>query len=370
MIKYDNSMIKDLILEINYTVSEYNMMIENAKIELDNLASEQKELVLEIEDMQQIIESYSENKEDTQSVFSVVDQTDVKSQLMELKAKELNIYISKYEIITERLDSKKFEYNELVRTKDSYADMLVKLQHIKNDVSNQIASINNEIYVKEVKDILQKKRLLEKENSKFKAVFGKMANTYLEPMKSNLEQMKQALNFIQTEPARAKQMLENIYQKLNTVSDEMIRYMDRTANPEPVANLYDRFSNYVSELQKLYPDVIIDAELEELQKIEVISDELNYSLMNLYIAVVNACVLNMHPKSVNLKAIYKDGYIIMNGMIDGEYINFYKEMKEDASSNSAVIYEKVFLLHGSMSCEKKEDGKVMLNIEVPVKNYL
>ena len=370
MITFNCAMLDDLILELNYKISEYNLLIENAKVNVDNLTSEQKELVLEINDMQQIIESYSENKDDTQSIFSPIDQSDVKNQLLELKTKELSLYISKYELTTERLESKSLEYREMVQTKDNYADMLIKLQQIKSDVKEQTASVNNEMYIKELKDIQQKKRLLEKEDAKLKKVMDKIDRNYMDPLKSNLEQMKLALNFIQTDPNRAKQMMETIYHKMDRLANEMGKYKNRIINPEPVVLLQDKFDKYIEEINKLYNDIKVTAQTDKLKLIEEIDVELNQALMSMYVAVVNACILNMKPKYMEFSFDYKDGCIYMNGLIEGTYYNFYKEMKNDKNSNAAVIYEKVFLLHGDFSFGKTEDEKVELSVRVPVKNYL
>ena len=370
MIEINYSLLDKLIHEINYGNSEYNLLLENAKVEIDNLTSEQKELVFQINDMQKIIESYSEHTDVTHSIFSPIEMDNETNQMVELKTKELDLYISKYELTTQQLNSKMFEYNEMKRIKDNYEELLVKLEYIKENLREQISSVNNELYVKELKDIQQKKRLLDKENEKIKTVLKVVDNSYMSPLKSELEQMKLAMNFVQTEPVRAKRMLDSIYMKINSVADEMDNYINSILTPSEITSLYDEFMNHILETTTIYASIKVDVQAEDLKKIEGISNKLNSALLSMYIGMVDACVFNMNPESININFEYKEGYIYMRALIEGEFYDFYKEMKNNKNSNSAVLYEQVFLLHGHMSYEQRETDKVSLVIIVPVKNYM
>ena len=73
---------------------------------------------------------------------------------------------------------------------------------------------------------------------------------------------------------------------------------------------------------------------------------------------------------IYLRFAYEDGYLNVTGKVIGTYINFYNEMKLSPTSIIANMYEKVFLLNGTIVFKNNNDGTFNVKMGIPIKNYL
>lgn len=368
--KITHNEIDDLLTELYQEISDLKIIKEEKKAELTNLINEQKEIMLQINDLQKIMDSYSVKNEDTHAVFSPLNSENQKNELVEVKESQMRIFVAKYELITERVNSRTKEYEELKEAINKQIDYYGKVENIKKSINNQVNTYNNEVYIRDLKEIQQKKRLIQLEYLKYSPVVKKVENLCIEPEKNILTQMKLALSFIQTEPVRAKQILEKSYDELNHVIAATEKYMNKIATVENIKSLSNSLKEYVNDIGEIYSNIKFKMTAYNLQSVDYLDDDLNRCLMGLFRGLINCIILNNNPKEIQLKFAYEDGYLNVTGSIMGDYINFYNEMKSSPNSMIANLYEKVFLLNGDMVFRKNKDNTFSVMINVPIKNYL
>ena len=133
----DYKLIDDLILELNNDISDYTLQKEEIYTQVENLTSEQKELMIQIDDMQKIIDSYSPDKTNTHAVFSPLDSDQIIDESIALKEEEMSLYLSKYEVISEKLESKIAQHEKMSKTIDYLIELLIKVQDIKKFIKKR-----------------------------------------------------------------------------------------------------------------------------------------------------------------------------------------------------------------------------------------
>ena len=364
---YEN--IDQLVRELNEKINALTQQKEKCKTELEIIKNEQKEIMIQIDDMQKIIDSYSQVPEHTHAVFSPLEESETDGTL-EIKEEEMNICLSKYEVICEKIDSKTSQYEKIVENIDQTIELMIKVQNIKTSVKKQIDRENNESYIQEMKEIYQKKRLLDKNRVKYVDVKDNISDSFVKPVEEIMEQLKLAMNFVQTDPNRCKQIYDKAYGELEQKLTELNDYMNKLTKEKKMESLKKEITIYIESLKDIYKSIQMKLELNQVENMDYFDDNLNRYVMHIFTSLVNVCILQTNPTALTIRCSYQDGYFNIILVEIGKYINFYEEMKNKPDSNIAKLYENVFLLNGKMNFQKEKNGMFTVSIKLPIKNYL
>lgn len=366
----DLKLIDELIDNLNSEIDNLTVILDRVKTELLNLETNKKELDLQYEDEQKIIHSYGNENNNSHTVFSPYADEVRTEKISNFKQQELQALSLQIELIDTKLTAKKKEKDYIIEKINAYVDELTYMQSIKLNIKKQVDDYNNEYFVAQLKEILQKKRLINLEKTKYSPIIGKIETQILEPSNDNLSQLKMVLDFIQTDPLRAKQELEKLYKQMSVTVEKTNKLVSKYKYVERDRALCDALNSYIGDLVQIYPDIKFRMTVANLQQINNINMDLNRCLMALFRGLINSFILKCNPTIIYLRFAYEDGYLNITGKVIGTYINFYNEMKTSPTSIIANTYEKVFLLNGNIIFKNNKDGSFNVKLEVPVKNYL
>lgn len=366
----DMKLIDELINNLNSEIDELTVELDKTETELLILETNKKELDLQYEDEQKIINSYSAGKHENHAVFSPFAAENENDELSELKKKEMETLLLQIDLMECKLSAKKSERDYIAEKVNADVDQLTYMQSIKSNIKKQVDDYNNEYFVKQLKEIFQKKRLITLEKTKYSPVVSKMETQVLEPFKENLNQLGLVLNFIQTDPVRAKQELDKMNQQMKVTVDKTSKLIEKYRHVEPDRPLCDSLNSYIGDLVQIYPDIKFRMTVANLKQVNNINMDLNRCLMALFRGLINAFILKCNPLMIYLRFAYEDGYLNVTGKVIGTYINFYNEMKLSPTSIIANMYEKVFLLNGTIVFKNNNDGTFNVKMGIPIKNYL
>ena len=360
-------MIDDYIAQLNEEIDELSVSLDQLHNNMVNAEMELKEASLKVEDIKKIqnIEHESNN---TDAVFSPhsrhefieVDSSDVNLDILlknEANAKE------KYESAEMIFDSVSNRVREKI-------DFISYLETLKKDIKMQIAEYSNEAFITELKEVTQKKRLINLDKSKFDTIVAKSRSTYIDPSRDALKEMMTGINFIEADLVRAKQILTQNHKDLEEIVNKSDSMLNRFLNNEPDKTLLNGLNEYIGEMTHIYPDIKFKITVSNIKPIDMIDSNMNRCLLGFLKGLVNSFILKCNPKEISLKLLYDDGYLTVTGDITGKYINFYQEITDAPNSIVANMYEKVFLLNGVVNFMNKKDGSFSVYSKIPVKNYL
>lgn len=368
--KVDMKLIDDLIEKIDNEIGRLTMQLNRLKTELKNMETEKKALDLQLEDEEKIIHSLDHGNVDSHAAFSPFVSEVHQFEVTDIKKQEIKALTIKQELILQKLHAKEIECNGVIETINIYVDHLTYMEEIKRSIKRQVDDYNNEYFVKELKEIVQKKRLIKLEKTKYSSIISKMEQQILSPSNDTLKQMQLAMSFMQTDPVRARQELDKVYKQMADVVQKTDKLIKNYSFVEPNQPLCDLLNSYIGNLVQIYSDIKIHITVANLKQINNVSADLNRCLMDLFKGLINSFILKCSPIMIYLRFAYDDGYLNITGKIMGTYINFYNEMKNAPSSIIGNMYERVFLLNGSVSFKDNKDGSFHVNVRVPIKNYL
>ena len=364
------SEIDDLIMEYNEEIDTLRIELDKTRTELSNLKIEKKEIDLKIEDQQKIKNAISINNSDINSGFSPFAKNSDNYMESDGKKEEIKYLKQQQEVFELKVERKDFECTVIMDKIDKNIDILSYLQSIKKSINNQVNSYTNSMYIEQLKEIVQKKRLISLEKNKFSPIVSKLESQILTPSKEAANHMKMVLDFMQSDPVRGRQELDKVYQQMNTIIDKTSRLIGKYNNIEKQFSLCESLNNYIGDIVKIYPEIKFHMTVANLEVINNINIDLNRCLMAFIKGMVNSFILKCSPALIYLRYSYVDGYLIITGKIIGKYINFYNEMKNSPNSVVATMYEKIFLLNGIVNFKNNNDGTFNVTSKVPVKNYL
>lgn len=368
--KVDMKLIDDLIENINSEIDSLTIQLNRLKTELRNMETEKKELDLQLEDEEKIIHSLDHGNVDSHAAFSPYASEVHQLEITDIKKEEIKALTIKQEMVTQKLHAKEMECNSVIETINIYVDHLTYMEEIKRSIKRQVDDCNNEYFVKELKEIVQKKRLIKLEKTKYSSIISKLEQQVLMPSNDMLKQMQLAMSFLQTDPVRARQEFDKVYKQMADTVQKTDKLIKNYSFVEPNQALCDLLNSYIGNLVQIYSDIKFNITVANLKQINNVSADLNRCLMDLFKGLINSFILKCAPTVIYLRFAYDDGYLNITGKVNGNYINFYNEMKNAPSSIIGNMYERVFLLNGSVSFKDNKDGSFHVNVRVPIKNYL
>lgn len=360
--------------KIDEYVNQLGEEIDDLSIELDHLHNDMvnaemiyKEVQLKFEDSKKIKEIENASN-DTNAVFSPhskhefinEEQSDID---LEMLTNELNEAKNRYEMAEKLFDSVSNRVREKV-------DTINYLEVIKKDIKNQIAEITNEAFITELKEVTQKKRLIILDKTKYASVITKTDSTCIKPMRDSLKEMMTGINFIEADPVRAKQNLTNSHKEIEDIvnkTETMLYRFNPNIQDKPIL---EALNEYIGEMTHIYSDIIFKITVSNLKQVDMIDGDMNRCLMAFFKGMINSFILKCKPTEINLRYVYDDGFLMITGIVKGNYINFYQEITDAPTSVVSNMYEKVFLLNGSINFTNLKDGSFKVFSKIPVKNYL
>lgn len=363
-------LIDELIENINNEIDSLTMQLNRLKTELKNMETEKKELDLQLEDEEKIIHSLDHGNVDSHAAFSPFASEVHQIEVTDIKKEEIKALTIKQEMVSQKLHAKQMECNSVIETINIYVDHLTYMEEIKKSIKRQVDDYNNEYFVKELKEIVQKKRLIKLEKTKYSSIISKVEQQILMPSNDALKQMQLAMSFLQADPVRARQEFDKVYKLMTDTIQKTDKLIKNYSYVEPNQALCDLLNSYIGNLVQIYSDIKFKITVANLKQINNVSADLNRCLMDLFKGLINSFILKCSPKVINLRFAYDDGYLNITGKVIGNYINFYNEMKNSPSSIIGNMYERVFLLNGTVSFKDNKDGSFHVSVKVPIKNYL
>lgn len=366
----DLHLIDELIETLNEEIDELTIDLERVRTQVGNYETQKKELELRLQDEEKIQQAYNNGNNDSHAAFSPYGQMESIEETSELKQREIELMRVQLDLTLEKLSAKQAECDFVMNQINLDIDRLTCVQEIGRNIKRQVDTYNNEIRVGQMKEMMQKKRLIQLEKTKYSPVVSKIESNVLNPLSDYEKQMKLAMNFISADPARAKMELEKSYKML---SDIIIKTQKMTAKlnyVEPDNALCDSLNSYVGDLTQIYPDIKFHITVANLKLINNINMDLNRCLMAFIRGLINSFILKCNPSMIYIRFAYEEGNLNVKGKVIGTYINFYNEMKASPTSIIANMYEKVFLLNGTIIFTDNKDGTFNVSATIPVKNYL
>lgn len=367
--KFDFSDFDKIISEINASINTLSRELMQSRNELSALDTERREIQLELDDLDKIIASYSSVNSQTRDLFSPVSSDDDQRAEIEEKKSQREAVNLKLSSISEKCSAKELEVDTLTQTAETRAGLLAGVTGAVENLKAQAASAENAQFIKRLKDIVQKKRLISLDKNRYSPVVRKFDTEVYEPLQTDISQVKLSLDFISADPVRAKQELEKAYKLLNDTAANARKTMDHFIKAPEDKPLTDALNTYIGYITDVYPNIKFHMTVVNLESINHISLDLNRWLMKLISSLLNCFILRCSPLMIYLRFAYEEGNLNITGKVLGKYVNFYNEMKASPSSAAANLYEKVFLLDGTMDFKDNQDDSFNVRISLPVKNY-
>ena len=363
-------MIDEMIEQYNEKIDSLTLTLNRQKIEFTNLEIEKKKLQLELEDEDRILKYQNQSgMSDSHAAFTPYAGEN-KTEPSETKKKEIEMLHVQYELVCLKLEKKQAECDHTITLINDLVDHLTYMEGFKKSIKQQVDTYNNEYFVKELKEIVQKKRLIQLEKTKYSSFISKLEKQNVLPTDAVLKKLQLALSFVQTDPVRAKQELEIILKQVQEIQNKTNKLIHTYRFIESNQPLCDLLNNYIGSLTQIYPDIKFHITVSNLEQINQVNSDLNRCLLDLFKGLLNSFILKCSPMMVYLRFAYDDGYLIITGKVIGEYINFYNEMRNNPSSIVGNLYERVFLLNGDLQFKNNKDGTFNVKVRIPIKNYL
>lgn len=366
----DLKLITDRISQLNMDLDDLTVQLDQVKTEVLNLSTEKKELDFRLEDEEKIKQVHDENANDSHNAFSARTKLDYYAQNADGKEQELEYLKLMRELLSSKLSAKEAEKSYIMEKVEYKVDELTYMETIKKSIERQVGDYNNDYFVLQLKEIIQKKRLIAMEKTKYSPVISKIESQILEPLEDDKKMFQLGLSFIPSDPIRAKQELEKAYDLMSKTIDKTKNVIDKFRYTERDSALCDALNSYIGDLTQIYPEIKFRMTVANLELINNINMDLNRCMMAYFRGLINVFILKCAPQMIYLRFAYEDGYLNITGQVIGKYMNFYNEMKESPSSIVANVYEKVFLLNGTLSFNNKKDGTFNVYSKIPIKNYL
>ena len=363
----DFKMIDDYIAQLNEEIDELSVSLDQLHNNMVNAEMELKEASLKVEDARKIqdIEHESNN---TDAVFSPHS----KHEFIEVDSSnvDFNVLLKNEANAKEKYDSAEKIFDSVSNRIREKIDFISYLETLKKDLKMQIAEVTNQAFITELKEVTQKKRLINLDKKKYDTIVAKSRSTFVDPSRDALKEMMTGINFIDADHMRAKQILSQNYKDFEDIINKSDSMLTRFLNNEPDKTLLNGLNEYIGEMTHIYPDIKFKVTVSNIKPIDMIDSNMNRCLLSFIKGLVNSFILKCSPSDINIKLIYDDGYLTVSGDVKGKYINFYQEITDAPNSIVANMYEKVFLLNGVINFTNKKDGSFAVFSKIPVKNYL
>lgn len=364
--KQVDHLLNQVLFCIDERTKQYEVVLENS-IEYENKI---KEIKIKIEEIDKILSLYTYTA-DTHTLFSPLDVDKDKSESYSVKNAELLRAMSelkdteeKYKECMELLLNYKTQIQQLQEFHKQLIELKKSFDQVKEDEKNLQ-------YVKDVKDIYQKRHLINLLEHSNDDICHKLNSEILTSLDDHLISINSILQIIDSDRQRAKLELNQALENLVLLEDnfkELLENNGRSGRED--RPLCEVLNSYLGELNQIYSDVKFTAKAINLQQLNNINLITRRIVLGIFKGIYNSILLHSDPKVMAFQFAYLDGSLIVKGEVVGRYINFYNEMKNSPNSVVANLYEKVFLLHGDIKFQQISDKKFIVELKTPLESYL
>lgn len=330
----------------------YKQELLEKKIDLTKALQKNELLIKEKIEFKRLIE-LSEDKSYESFSPQNYNNDKNKEQIKELKNQQKELEEKKVQLKTE-IEAINKKIDELECILKSLKQLDNETKHMKEELDD------NEVF---------RLKLLETQEYERKRIARELHDSTVQSLTSMIHKLEFCTKLMDMDPSRCKIELQNLS---NTVRDTIRDMREVIYNLRPMS--LDDIGIDVTierELDRLRKNNDIEISCETIGNSEDILPVIGLTMLRIIQEACNNTIKHANAKKINIQIYYKDDEIQMKIEDDGCGFDITKVRSMSNQSDSgfgiSIMYERVYLLSGTIKIESEKNKGTKINITIPKK---